>query len=299
MTTAAAGAGTGDAGAAGAGAAGAGAAAGTGTGAGAGAGAGAAVAPWHGSADPATADYVKNKGWSNPGDVIKSYQGAERLIGRDPNSLLTMPRADDPAGVRGVLSKLGLPETADKYEFSAPEGFEHDPGFVKWAGETYHKAGLLPGQVKEITAAHNKYITEQLKTRDESYKVAVHNDRQTLLKEWGGGHERKMLAASSAAQALGFSAEMIDAIERTVGYAGTWKFFADLGSKLSEDSFVGSGSGKGPAFNTGITPAEAQAQIAAMAADQNIVKSLQDPMHPQHKANTEKRKSLFKAAYPQ
>src|SRR3990172_4178733 len=72
-----------------------------------------ATAPWHGVADPAVAEYVKVKGWTAPADVIKSYQGAEKLIGRDPSTLLVMPRADDPVGQRAVFSRLGMPETAD------------------------------------------------------------------------------------------------------------------------------------------------------------------------------------------
>lgn len=254
--------------------------------------------PWHGSSDQAVADYVKNKGWSGPADVIKSYQGAEKLIGRDPNTLISMPRADDPAGLRAVLGKLGLPESADKYEFAKPEGFEPDQAFLAHQRAAFHKAGLLPTQVKEITAAHNEYVKGVLKTQADTYRVTVEADRKALASEWGGGHERKMIAAQSAAKALGFSAEMIDAIERTVGYAGTWKFFADLGGRLSEDSFVSPAGGK-PAFNTGMTPDEAKAQWEAMKGDPNIVKALKDSMHPNHEAQAKKQRALFAAMYPE
>lgn len=261
-------------------------------------GAPAATPPWHGSTDQAVADYVKNKGWTGPGDVIKSYQGAEKLIGRDPSTITTLPKADDATGIRSLLGKLGLPETADKYEFSKPDGFEQDPAYLEWAKGAFHKVGLLPSQVKELTAAHNGFVKQTLENQAKTYQLSVASDRQALLKEWGGGHERKMQAASSAAQTLGFSAEMIDAIERTVGYAGTWKFFADLGSRLSEDSFVSPAGGGGPKFNASITPDEAKAQWDAMKADPTVFKALTDKFHPDHERQKAKQNQLFAAMYP-
>lgn len=281
-----------------AGAAGTGGAAGAaGTGGAAGAG-GAAAAPWHGQTDPAAVSYVQNKGWQNPGDVIKSYQGAEKLIGRDPNTLLALPKDGDQAAVRGVLGKLGLPESGDKYEFDSIDGVDMDKEYVAWARGTYHRIGLLPGQVKELSKAHAEYVKAATEKQVKDYQLSLHADRQTLLTEWGAGHERMMAAAKHAAQGLGFTAEIIDAIERSVGYANTWKFFGNLGQRMGEDKFV-SGDVVDKKFNTGITPAEAAARWEEMKADKTIIESLKNPMHPNHEANKAKQRQLFKIMHPE
>jgi hypothetical protein len=105
-----------------------------------------------------------------------------------------------------------------------------------------------------------------------------------------------MSAAQAAAKGLGFKPEMIDAIERTVGYAGTWKFFADLGSKMGEDNFV-TGGDKTRSFG-GVTPEEAKAQWEAMKIDPVAVAALKDTQHPGHAASTKKQADLFKIMYP-
>ena len=257
------------------------------------------AAPWHGITDPEAAKYVENKGWKGAGDVIKSYQGVEKFVGRDPSTLLSMPRGDDPVGLRAVFSKLGLPETADKYEIDVPkDGVKPDDGYVKWARDTFHKAGLLPGQVKELSTAHNAYVKGLMAQQEKDYQVSVGADKAALLAEWKGGHERMMNVAQSAAKSLGFSPEVVDAIERSVGYAGTMKMFAEIGKKLGEDNFVTGGAGKGGGFSDMLTPDEAKGEWNAMKLDTNTMAALRDPSHPGHKGAKEKQTRLFKVMYP-
>lgn len=276
---------------------GAGAAGQAGAAAGAAGAGGAAAAPWHGLTEPEAAAYVENKGWKTPADVVKSYQGAEKLIGRDPSTLIPLPRADDPAGARAVLAKLGLPESPDKYDFPKPTSGEVDATYEKWARDTFHKIGLTGDMAKQLTAAHNEFITNALAQREKDYTQRVEADKSALLAEWRGGHERMMNLAQTAAKSLGFSSEMVDAIEQAVGYAGTMKFFAQLGAKLGEDTFV-SPDGK-PRFNGALTPAEAKAEWDKMRLDPNTLAALKDVMHPAHKQVKEKQNELFKVMYPE
>ena len=253
--------------------------------------------PWHGINDPTEAAYVQNKGWQSPADVIKSYQGAEKLIGRDPNTLVALPRADDPAGFRAVMAKLGLPETPDKYEFAKADGLKADEGYVGWAKNTFHKVGMTAAQVKELTTEHNAYVAAQLKQQQTDYNLSVDADKKALLAEWRGGHERMMTAAKTAVNALGFTQPMIDAMERTVGYAATMKHFAELGQKLGESSFS-SGSQKTSTFGPTLAPAEAKVEWEKMKADPVMVAALKDTQHPNHKSAKEKQTQLFAVMYP-
>lgn len=257
-----------------------------------------AAAPWHGFAetDAEAVAYVGTKGWKGPQDVIKSYQNAERLIGKDPNTLLVMPRADDPAGFKAVMAKLGLPESPDKYEFSTLDGVKPDDGYTKWARDTFHGVGLTAGQVKELTAKHNEYVKGVLEKQTADYNLRVQAEKSELLAEWGAGHERMQAAAEHAANALGFKKEVVDAIEAAIGYKETKKLFADLGKKMGEDKFV---AGEGGGFSGQLTPAEAKAQYDAFVLDPNNAKALIDASHPGHKGAIEKKERWFAIMYPQ
>lgn len=237
--------------------------------------------------------YIKNKGWNGISDVIKSYRGAETLIGRDPSTLLTMPRADDPAGIRAVFAKLGMPESADKYAIPVPDGV--DPSYATWAKEAFHKVGLTAEQAKQLATANNEYAASRQAAATADYQRELTVQKAALLSEWKGGFERQMNAAQTAVHALGFTGEMVDAIESQIGYAQTMKFFAALGSKLGEDTFE-TGEGK-PGFGGTMTPDEAKQEISAMKLDPNQTKALNDTSHPGHKAAKQKWTDLHNIAF--
>lgn len=260
-----------------------------------------APAAWHGipETDADGLAYIGTKGWKGPADVITSYKNAEKLIGRSPDTLVALPRADDPAAFLEVMGKLGRPESPDKYEFAAPpDGLKPDDNYVNWARGTFHKAGLTAGQVKQLTAEHNAYVASVVAQQQKDYELSVTNDKAALQTEWGGGFERMMASAKHAANALGFKPEMVDAMEKAVGYAGTYKFFADLGKKMGEASFV-TPDGKKPGFEGMMTPAEAKQEWETMKTDPVWGKALTDVSHPNHKAAKEKQQKLFKTMYPE
>lgn len=301
--------GAGDAGGAGAGGAGAGGgaaggdggapAAGGASGGAPGGGAGAGGAPaWHGYSDAADVAWVNNKGWKGPQDVLKSYRNAEQLIGKNPDQLLVLPRADDPAGFRSVMQRLGLPESPDKYEFTKTDGVTPDDSYVAWARGTFHELGLTGDQVKALTGKHNEFVKAQLEARANEARTRTTAERAELQREWGAGFERQVNAAKHAANALGISGEIIDAIEGAVGYKKTMQLMAGLGAKLSEDGFVAAGGKSGPGGFNMLTPAEAKAQWDAIKLDPIKSKALFDSTHPSHKAVKEEQARLFKIMYP-
>ncbi len=258
------------------------------------------AAPWHGIAETDTDGlaYIKNKGWQSGADVVKSYQGAEKLIGRDPSTLIPLPKdANDAAGFRAVMSRLGMPETADKYEFGKPPaGLQQNEGYEKWARGTFHELGLPASTVKALTTKHNEFVAATLAQQAKDYDLSVETDKKALIGEWKGGHERMLNAAKTAAKSLGFTPEMIDGVERAVGYAGTWKFFAALGQKMGEDGFATGGDKA--TFGAQQTPEEAKTEMNRMRADPVTVAILKDKMHPQYKATKAKYDALFQVMYP-
>lgn len=259
-----------------------------------------AEAPWHGLTDPDAVAYIQNKGWQGPADVVKSYMGAEKLIGRSPDQLLVIPRADDPDGMKAVFQKLGLPDSPDKYDMKAglPQDAKIDDNFAKAMQGVLHEANLTESQAKTLVGKYNTMLTEMQAQQARDYELNVAADKQALADEWKGGHDRMMAKAKSAAQTLGFTPEAIDAIEKHMGYANTYKFFAGLGAKLGEDGLV-MGAGKTPGFDGMLTPAEAKAEWDKMRSDPNIVSALSDPSHPRNKEYAARQKSLFSVMYPE
>lgn len=251
-------------------------------------------ASWHGLTDAADVAYIENKGWKGPQDVYKSYRSAETLIGRDPSTLVPIPRADDPAGFRAMMARVGMPEAPDKYEIEIPQGT--DPKYGEWAKGTFHKLGLTATQAKELSKANNEFMAAQAAEADKAYNLQVQTDKSALLREWGGGHERMMSAAQTAAKSLGMTGEMIDALEQQMGYAGVMKYLAGLGQKLGEDTFH-TGTSKAPGF--GMTPQEAKIEYEKAVLDPNFSKALMDSSHPGHKAAKERKQMLFQVMFPQ
>lgn len=256
------------------------------------------TADWHGIKDEEAVTYIKNKGWEGPEDMLRSYRGAEKLIGRDPSTLIPLPRSDDPEAFRATMQKLGLPESPDKYQFDKPKDLPLGDDYWNWMSEAFHKAGIPASSAKTLVDAHNEKLRADAQAAADDYKLAVESDKKALLSEWRGGFDRMMNRAKTAAASLGFDEKTIDAIEKEVGYAATMKMFADIGAKLGEDNFV-SGDDRGRQFSDTMTPDEAKQQWDTMKLDPNFTKALTDPSHPGHKAAKEKQSKLFGLMYPE
>lgn len=261
-------------------------------GAGGGSGAGDAT-KWHGLTAPEDISYVENKGWQNFGDALRSYRGAEKHIGRDPDSIIAIPRADDADGFRAIAAKLGMPDSPAKYEFTPPDGLAVKDDYVGWARETFHKAGLTANQAKQIFDAHNDFAKAALGKEAEDYNLSVQSDTNALQAEWKGGFERMMNAAKTAARSLELPAEAIDAMEEKIGYAGTMRLMAKIGMKMGESNFAGGEGGGGGNFEGTMTSAEAQKAWNTLKADDKFRAMLFNNQHPGHADAVEKQKKLF------
>jgi hypothetical protein len=262
------------------------------------AGAGAA-APWYGAnVDAEIQAYVATKGWADPVAAINSYRNAEKMIGRDPNTLVTIPRPDDTAGQRALYAKLGMPESADKYDFKAPEGVQLDEGRMGWAKQAAHQLGLSQKQFEGLVAADLKANQDMQAAQAKEYEAYVATDRAALQKEWGVGFDKKMQQGKAAAAGLGINGEVIDAIEAALGFSGTMKLFASLGEKMGEDGFV-TPEARAAGFNAILTPAEAKVQWEQKLLDPNFKAALFDRTHPGHNAAKADQTRMFKLMNPE
>jgi hypothetical protein len=216
--------------------------------------------------------YVQNKGWKAPGELLESYVNLEKLRGVPAERLLTLPGDDKPESWNPIYDKLGRPKDAKGYEIAVPEG--GDPAFVDAASTWFHEQGLSKKQGAGLAAKWNEHVAAVTKQAEDARVAKNAGEYSALTAEWGAAFDQNVGAATNAARALGFDAPTVDALEKTLGFAGVMKMMHSLGTKLGEAKFVAGGGPGGNTFAGAQTPEAAKARITALRADTDFVKRL-------------------------
>jgi hypothetical protein len=250
----------------------------------------AAPSDWTASLADDLKGYVQNKGFKDPGAAIEAYRNLEKLRGVPEERLLKLPEKDDDAqGWESVYQKLGKPSKPEEYKVQT-----QDPEFGKWAQSTFHELGLSTKQAEKLVSKWNQYADNMTKGQQEVYHQKVEQDNQALKKEWGAAFDQNIAVAKRAAAGLGIDGQTIDALEKTMGFAGVMKFMNSLGSKLGEGSYV-AGETKTDNFMGALTPEAARNRISALRSDPTFV---QKYVSGDLSAKTEMEK-LHRFAYPE
>ena len=234
-------------------------------------------------------DTIAAKGWSGPGDVLKSYVNLERQVGADKVVLPT--EGSDLAEWEG-WQKLGTPEKAEAYELAAPEGFEaYSQDLSDWFRNAAHEM-KLPAQMAQ--GFHDRYVEYMMAQAEGAQTQRADQQAEwegELQKEYGTAFPQRVEAAKRAVREYG-SPEL----EQLLADTG-------LGSNPHVvRAFVKAGMalGSGPVFKDGetsgqfgTTPDMAKEQIAAIRANPGYF----DPTHPEHGALKNKMQRLSELAY--
>lgn len=106
------------------------------------------------------------EGIKNFDDLMKQFDNAQSLIGKKP---FDIPHENSSKEQWDQFySKLGRPESPDKYEFqnpeNLPEGFKVDPEVDNTVKNLFHEAGLSNQQAQSI---RNKYMEAMAKKAEE------------------------------------------------------------------------------------------------------------------------------------
>lgn len=233
--------------------------------------------------------------------LAKSYDGAARLVGLDKGQVLRLPASEDAPEWGEVFTRLGRPETPDKYEFPELPGALVE-GVEPAARAAFHQMGLSAKQAKGVMEMYGSQVqaaeTQRL-AKAEQMEAAVEAD---LKREWGDGFGDRLLAAQTAIREFG-GAELGKLMNEARMPDGTRlgnhplliKAFAAAGARIAEpgDLRGGSGGGSDPA---GFTPEEAHAEIKRLTTDAEFHAARRDPKHADHAKNVETWARLNKAA---
>ena len=84
---------------------------------------------------------------------------------------------------------MNIPEGPDGYEFPKTEGVEHDDEMMKWAGTTFHAAGLSKEQGALISQAWDKMVDGMVKAEQDALIEGIKNAETVLKAEWGAEYD--------------------------------------------------------------------------------------------------------------
>lgn len=239
-----------------------------------GAGAGAGAPPgaandvaWLGEGvAPELSGYVKNKGWTDPRQVVEGYMNLEKLRGVPAERLLTLPGDDKPESWAPIFDKLGRPKDAAGYKLPVPQG--DDGKFAGMASQWFHKAGLSAKQATEVATAWNEHQVSIAKAQQEERAAQMEREVGELKTAWGGAFDQKREAARRGAATFGVDATKL---EEAMGTKATMELLARIGEALGEHKTVGTDTLGGP-LGGALAPDQAIAEIARLRGDAEWVK---------------------------
>lgn len=212
--------------------------------------------------------YIANKKFQTPKDVAESYRNLEKLARAGEDKLARIPDRDDDAdGFNALYDKLGRPKEAKEYEFKLGE-FGGDEKIENFFRETFHKTGLNKKQAAQFVAEWNGVMENAMKEQNEAQSREIETQINGLKKEWGPAYDQKVQQNAKVLERFGLKAEeaagVLDALDKSAGFAKTMKFLDAIAQGMGEENFVGGQSGgKGGA----LSPQQAKDKLEGLKQD--------------------------------
>lgn len=197
--------------------------------------------PWFGDSHK---DYVTNKGFKSPDDALTSLQNMEKLLGHEKaGRTVVMPKDEkDVEGIKAFRAKLGVPESADKYELPVPDGDNGE--FAKMAASWLHEVGAPKEMGQKLAGKWNEFVAKSVADSKTALAAEMTKQLDGLKTEWGKDFDTNAEQARRFMKASGWDDARVKLYEETFGTADMLKTFSALGKKLGGAEFVKSdGSG--------------------------------------------------------
>lgn len=230
------------------------------------------AATWFDGASDEIKGQIINRGWNTktPAEValeaIAAHRQAEKFIGAPADQLLRRPDPADEASTKAFWSKLGTPETADKYDFSAVKTADGAaaPAELIEAFRASAFAGNLPqDQAVRLAQDVTKFLEGITNGGVESRTAARAESEKQLQANWGANAVANKVIADGAAARLGLSQAALDAA-LNADYASTMEALRKVGAAIGEDKFI---SNANPAIPGVMTREQAVARRAELERD--------------------------------
>ena len=172
--------------------------------------------------------------------LAKSYINATRMIGQDKVAVPNKNSTEDQWNE--VYSKLGRPETADKYALNIEsEAVAMDESAIKSFAEQSHKLGLNNTQAQGILEFYKNNMESNMQRATVDTETAQAQAETELRAEWGKEFDSNVSKASALAKA-NMNPEILDLQmqdgTRIGDHPEIIKGFAKIAGMLSEDKLV-------------------------------------------------------------
>jgi hypothetical protein len=224
-------------------------------------------APFYGTfADPDLKSWAENKAYKTPEELAKAHRGLEVIFGADKaGRTAVVPSNWEDEGARNeFFDRIGRPKTAGDYGFKVEGG---DETFLKGVKETFHKLGVTDRQAADLVKWHTE-TGAAIEAGKKAESEARNTEQLDKLKtEWGGAYDANLKIVDMAAARLGMDEATLTALRGTMGAGAALKFVHGLATKLGEDKII---EGDRPGGEHALTPAQAQAKIGELTADNDF-----------------------------
>lgn len=256
-------------------------------------GEGEAAKPWWNSLpDEAARKHIEAKQYANPAELALANYNLTRMQTGDPN-VVSMPAADAPQEQWDAFyTKMGRPESADKYELTFGEGVKADDNMVKFGKDLFFEMGLDGKRAQAAADKWNTFVAEQNAAAVEADRVANDTELAALSTRWGAELEQNKAAGKRVVEALGLSTEFINRLENNIGSAPVVELLAMIGRKSDEGGLIG-GTNMDPNNPATMTKEQANARIQELNGNAEFQTKYTDKNHPGHKDALQLMERLF------
>ena len=212
------------------------------------------------------------------GQLAKSYVHSQRMIGQDKIAIPGKNATEE--DWKQVYQKLGVPESADKYDvkYTVQEGASDQP--VKDFLGHAHKMGLLPHQAQGILDYYTQLETTGREEINKQNALSLQNAQEQLRKDFGLAYDKEVGKANTMFNKF-FQNELKDVTladgSNILNHPGFVKSLAKLSNSFTEDNISG-GQDEGGAM----TPDQAEKEINKILADPNG--PYWNKKHPNHES---------------
>jgi len=210
----------------------------------------------------------------------------QKMIG----SRIPIPKTDEEKAE--LYTKLGRPETSEKYNFAIPE--THSKYFneeqVKQFKNVAHQIGLNNDQAKALIDFQVKSVDFENQRRNSEMTLGKKSTEEALHKEWGYDYDNKVRAAQRAMSVYA-DEDLIQLLDTEAGnHPSVVKLFARLGEDITEDMAKNTQNNK-----LAVSPIDAKADIAKIYSDAKH--PYHNSGHPEHRNAVEQVKQLHEKVY--
>lgn len=204
---------------------------------------------------------------------------------------IPLPKTDEER--EELYTKLGRPESADKYEIEVPQGYEqyYPDQMVTSFKETGHKLGLSPDQMQGLIEWQKGSVDFQLNQEQMAGQTLGSQTEEALKQEFGGNYEKNMTAAKRALAVYGNEALAEKLANPAIGNdPDLIRLLANAGKDITEDSATGTANN-----SLVMSPMDAKMKIDQINGDK--AHPYWDAKNPKHHEAQEEMQQLFAKAF--